>query len=232
MNVSADITIMHRQIWQYIIGLLSIVGTWYLTSQYDFIEAGSFLGLSTLIWFWLAILIPILHQIIISPLWRAELLNSSLTKFFGSTEKAFLFFKIIFSIFFVPRMIITLPLAISSINTINNQQLRLGFIIIGLVITPFILYGMYSVKQYFGINRAFGADHFFNEYRSMPLVKDGIFKYTDNAMYTIVLGFVLLPGLFLGSYIAIIAGIFNQGFVWVHYYTTEKPDMNYIYNNQ
>ena len=43
---------------------------------------------------------------------------------------------------------------------------------------------MYSVVHYFGIDRAYGIDHFEPElYRNKTFVKQGMFKYTDNAMY-------------------------------------------------
>ena len=42
---------------------------------------------------------------------------------------------------------------------------------------------MYSVKRYFGMVRASGADHFDNKYRDMPLVNKGIFRFTSDGMY-------------------------------------------------
>ena len=45
------------------------------------------------------------------------------------------------------------------------------------------IYAMYSVMRYFGMARAAGADHFDPKYRDMPLVRDGIFRYTSNGMY-------------------------------------------------
>ena len=64
----------------------------------------------------------------------------------------------------------------------------------------------------------------------MPFVKEGIFRFTSNAMYTY--GFLILwiPGLVLYSKAALIAAGFNHIYIWVHYYTTELPDIQYIYN--
>ena len=45
------------------------------------------------------------------------------------------------------------------------------------------VYAMYSVKRYFGMARAAGADHFDSRYGNMPLVKEGIFRFTSNGMY-------------------------------------------------
>lgn len=55
-------------------------------------------------------------------------------------------------------------------------------ILTGLLLVP-ALYAAYSVQRYFGMVWAAGADHFDPSYREMPLVKQGIFRFTDNGMY-------------------------------------------------
>ena len=94
------------------------------------------------------------------------------------------------------------------------------------------LYAMYSVKRYFGMSRAAGADHFDSAYRTMPLVKEGIFRFTSNAMY--VYAFLLFCSIAIGlnSKAALLVAAFSHAYIWVHYYTTEKPDMEYIYNSK
>ena len=61
------------------------------------------------------------------------------------------------------------------------------------------------------------------------MIKEGIFRYTSNGMY--VFGFLLLwvPALWYASAAGICAALFNHLYIWVHYYTTEKPDMRRIY---
>ncbi|OQY41235.1 MAG: hypothetical protein B6227_05875 [Fusobacteriia bacterium 4572_74] len=88
---------------------------------------------------------------------------------------------------------------------------------------------IYSVKKHFMFERAFGIDHFDKGY-SVPYVKNGIFKYTNNGMYVFGLVILYLPGLLLLSKAAILVAFFNHLYIWVHYYTTELPDMKYIYN--
>jgi hypothetical protein len=81
------------------------------------------------------------------------------------------------------------------------------------------------------MNRAFGIDHFEGaEAKNVPMVRQGIFKYTSNGMY--VFGFLLLwiPGLIFLSKAALLAAFFNHLYIWVHYYFTEKPDMRIIYS--
>ena len=62
-------------------------------------------------------------------------------------------------------------------------------------------------------------------------MKKGIFKYTDNGMYVFGLMILYLPGLLLLSKAAILAALFNHVYIWVHYYFTERPDMQEIYGD-
>lgn len=91
------------------------------------------------------------------------------------------------------------------------------------------MYTMLSIKKLFGFRRAAGADHFKSEYRTMPLVKKGIFQYTDNAMY--VFGFFIFWAMSIGfnSSAALLVSGFSHISIWIHYYATEKPDMEYLY---
>ena len=96
------------------------------------------------------------------------------------------------------------------------------------IITPFVIYLFYSVKKYFSFERAFGIDHFDKNYNE-PYVKRGIFRYTSNGMYIYGLMVLYLPGLLLLSKAALMVASFNHIYIWVHYYCTERPDMNFIY---
>ncbi|MCY3414163.1 MAG: hypothetical protein INQ03_21135 [Candidatus Heimdallarchaeota archaeon] len=180
----------------------------------------------TILWFYLAFLTPIVHQLIVAIFWRIELHCKKLSQWFG--DKAFTFFKVWFSIPFLFRLISIIVLAFYSSNTLSISPLiaRLVAVILSLP----VLYAFYSVKRYFGINRAYGADHFYEKYRSMPKVKEGIFKYTDNGMYIFAIAILFLPGLWAGSLPAILVGLFNYLYIWVHYFSTEKPDMKRIYH--
>jgi len=91
------------------------------------------------------------------------------------------------------------------------------------------LYAMYSVKKYFGMLRAAGGDHFDLRYCDMPLVKGGIFQYTENGMY--VYAFLLFWAIAIGfnSVAALVVAAFSHAYIWVHYHATEKPDMDYLY---
>jgi protein-S-isoprenylcysteine O-methyltransferase Ste14 len=87
----------------------------------------------------------------------------------------------------------------------------------------------YSAKRYFGMVRATGADHFDAKYREMPLVREGIFRFTSNAMY--LYAFLLFWAVAVGfdSSATLLAAAFAHAYIWVHYFATEKPDMDAIY---
>lgn len=224
-----SLSYFHGQLWHLLVVIISTIGLWLLLLLFDITPQNEFWGISGNTWYWLAILVPAFHQLTTGLLWRSELLFKSLTSFFGSTKNGFRFFKIYFGIFFISRILITIPVSIATRNTVENDIVRIIFVIVGVVFVPLVVYLGYSVRVYFGINRAFGADHFYDEYKEMPMVKEGIFKYTNNAMYTFGLLGLWLPGLFLFSYVGVQVGIFSHGLVWAHYFFTEKPDMSYIY---
>jgi hypothetical protein len=102
-------------------------------------------------------------------------------------------------------------------------------VLAGILFIP-AAYGMYSVLRYFGIDRAYGIDHFEPEnYRNKPFVKRGLFKYTKNAMYKFVFLALWAIGLVFLSQAALLAAAFNHLYIWVHFYFTEMPDIQYIY---
>ena len=91
------------------------------------------------------------------------------------------------------------------------------------------LYAFYSVGRYFGLARAAGADHFDARYRSMPQVREGIFRYTSNGMYLCAFLAVWVVALAFDSSAALLVAAFSHAYIWVHYLCTERPDMRRIY---
>ena len=77
--------------------------------------------------------------------------------------------------------------------------------------------------------RAAGADHFDSQYRDLPLVREGIFRLTPNAMY--FFGFFLFWAIAIGfnSAAGLAVAGFSHVYIWVHFYVTEKPDMEFLY---
>ena len=168
-----------KQGWHFLAILASLI-LMICIAQTESIFSGDFWGLSTKTWLLIVITIPVVHQIYVVIVWRLELYKQSISKKFG--KKGFFYFGIFFMLFLAARPISITFLAISSQESFDlSWPLRwLLTIILGL---PSIYLG-YSLIKYFGIERALGEDHFKpEEYRRNTLIKEGIFKYTDNGMY-------------------------------------------------
>ena len=216
--------ILEKQGYHILILAFLLLGANYLLSRADL--TGSFLGISSRGWFWLSILIPIIHQVYVVIFWRAELYHQLVTKWFGN--RGFEFWAVGFFILFLARPVVITCLAIANQGSLLIPVwLGLG---LGILCIPPVIYLGYSVGKYFGIERALGMDHFQpREFRDKPFVKQGIFRWTPNSMY--IFGFLLfwIPGLVLFSRAAIVSALFSHLYIWVHFYFTEYPDMKFIY---
>ena len=173
--------------------------------------------------FWSAIAIPVIHQIYVWLAWRLELQYEAISKTIGLRGYVAIFF-----VLFAGRFISLLVLA-----WVDRGSLSLGtttVIILTILLAVPGIYTMFSVKRYFGMTRAAGADHFDAQYRNMPLVKEGIFRFTSNGMY--LYAFLLFWAIAIGfnSNAALIVAAFSHAYIWVHFFATEKPDMEFLYN--
>lgn len=215
----------HQQ-WHFLCLIILLTGIYFSYSRDASFSNGQQFGLTTKQWFILSMLAPIIHQVYVLICWRLELIYNSLSNIFG--KKSFKYYKIGFALLILSRLITIGILACASNNTLQfNKQVGIAISIIFLILSSYLFY---SVVKYFGIDRAFGIDHFEPKiYKNKPLVKKGIFKYTSNGMY--IYGFMILwvPALLLLSKPAIIVALFNHLYIWVHYYFTELPDMKMIY---
>lgn len=192
------------------------------------VREGALWGMTTLGWFWLAAAIPVLHQLYVWLCWRLELHASGLSRALG--RRAFSAYSAGFAILGVSRVGVVFALAIANRGSLpyEGAALKVGAVA---ALVPAI-YVFYSVHRYFGFARAVGIDHFDPTYRSLPFVSEGIFRFSRNAMY--VYGFLLLwaPALWYGSAAALCIAAFNHLYIWVHYYTTELPDLRRIYGDR
>lgn len=73
--------------------------------------------------------------------------------------------------------------------------------------------------------RAAGADHFDPSYREVPLVKKGIFRFTDKGTYFYAFPPFWAIAIGFNSGAALAMAAFGHTYVWVHFCATEKPDM-------
>ena len=172
--------------------------------------------------FWIAIAVPVMHQVFVWLTWRLELRSSATSKSIG-----FRGYLVFFFLLFGGRFLTLVAIAWMDRGSLTLQILPQAIVTIPLVLLG--IYALYSVKRYFGMVRAAGADHFDPRYRDMPLVSEGIFRFTTNGMY--LYAFLLFWAIAVGfnSTAALLVAAFSHAYIWVHFYVTEKPDMDFLY---
>jgi hypothetical protein len=210
----------HLLVWIVLGGVL------YLESR-QYFDSGTarIWGLSAAKWLLVSWVLAALHQGWVWFFWRLELYGGKIMGWFG--PGGFLIYRIGFVLLALARILAIIMVALATAGTLAAPRwLSMGFIVIT---TPFILWGIYSVAAYFGVTRAFGADHFDEKYRGGALEKRGIFRYVPNTMYTVILLALYHPALLVNSRLGLVAALAHHLMVWTHYFCTEKPDMREIY---
>jgi len=206
-----------------LLGILLILLS--LASRLSGFWEGEFLGLTTRSWLYISVANTILHQVYVWLCWRSQLHLSLMTRVLG--QSAFRVYAVGFGILIILRPILVTGLAVSNRNTIHADTAVMQVIAVILLVPT--VYLLYSIIRYFSFTRALGVDHFDESYRSRPLVREGIFRFTPNSMY--FFGFLVLwaPAIYFSSAAAVSFAAFSHLYIWVHYHCTEKPDMARIY---
>ena len=184
-------------------------------------NTSTFLGISALSWFMIAMTIPLVHQVYIWLCWRSELCWKSISNSIGFKGYLIIFFILIISRF---SAVILCFVDYSSLY----KPGWLAWIISIIIFIPGI-YTMYSVKKYFGFIRAAGADHFDLKYKNMHFEKRGIFKWSSNAMYMFGLSIPFAFAISTGSESMFVVSVYSYISIWLHYFCTEKEDFKVIY---
>jgi hypothetical protein len=217
--------IFERQ-WLHVLALAVMLPTlWQISLFCGCFHRGELWGISTWNWFWISVEVTIAHQIFVWFCWRTELHRGLISRLFGSF--GFSIYVAIFAFFLIFRLVSIAALSFASRNTLPIDYVVLKWIAI-LIAMP-VAYLMYSVVRYFGVLRACGADHFDDSYRSKPLVRQGIYRFTSNGMYAFGLMVLYIPALWYASRPALVAAVFGHLYIWIHYFATERPDMRHIY---
>jgi len=210
-----------HQIWH----LGGTIVLFYIGAQLVDLESNtnSFLGISALNWFMIAMSVPIIHQAYVWICWRSELCWQSISNSIGFKGYVIIFFILIIS------RLSAIVLCFVDYGSLYKPGIFAWIISIILFIPG--VYTMYSVKKYFGFLRAAGADHFDLKYRDMPFEKRGIFKWSPNAMYVFAIGIPFSFAVATGSQSMFIVAIYTYISIWLHYFFTEKEDFKIIYEN-
>ncbi|MDJ0825963.1 MAG: methyltransferase [Rhodobacter sp.] len=206
------------------IALLMTLGAVSLLSP----EGGpEFLGLSARGWAVLSIALALVHQIVVALGFRLQLHRAVLSRLFGARDMS------VWAALFLPLLIArpVTVLIVAWFDLVPITGMRGLEIAAGLGLIGVAVWVIRSVLVDFTLSRALGGDHFRDEIAAMPLVRSGPFALVPNAMYG--LAFLGLWGIALafGSWNALVVAAFQHGYIWVHMYCTEAPDMRWIYAN-
>ena len=189
------------------------------------LDRSAWLGITDEAWFYAALAVTVVHQVIVWFVFRAQLLFNLFSRLFGRYD--LMVWGAIFMPLLILRPLLTVGLAAADAGSL--EAYRAVQIVVGLVLLVPAIYAMWSVKVYFGIGRALGGDHFRQHYRELPMVTEGAYRYSSNAMYTFVFLGLWSIALLAGSRAALGVALFQHAYIWVHMYCTEAPDMRVIY---
>jgi hypothetical protein len=227
-NGSSDASPLFEGQFAHAIALMLLLALAIAAARFEGAMDGALFGVSTPVWFALLLADTVIHQLFVVIAWRLELHGKRLTAWFGGTERAFGIFAAIFAVLFGARFVLITLLAIANRGSLNLEP-WVGYVLATVIAIP-AAYLFHSVRAHFGFRRAFGIDHFEPDAaRDWPLVRQGIFRFTANGMYVFGIGALWIPGLALQSTAALVAAAFSHAYIWVHYFTVEKPDMTRIY---
>ncbi len=188
-------------------------------------EAPKLLGMTASEWALLSISLAVLHQVVVAIVFRLQLHKNLMTRLFDERDMK------IWAIIFMP-LLVARPLGVIMVGWADTEpitSLREVEIAVGLLLVGVAAWGMHSTLFHFTLPRALGGDHFRDHFAEMPLVKKGVFKYTDNGMYGVVFLGLWGIALLFGSWNAMVVALFQHSYIWVHMYCTEAPDMRRIY---
>ena len=208
-----------HQIWH--VG--GTIGLFYIGTQFSGLQdnTNTFVRISALGWFMIAMSVPIIHQVYVWICWRSELCWKSITNTIGFKGYIVLFFILIIS------RLSAIVLCFIDYGSLYKPDWFTWILSIIIFIPG--AYTMYSVKKYFGFLRAAGADHFDSKYKDLPFEKKGIFKWTPNAMYVFAMGIPFGFAVATGSQSMFVVSIYSYISIWLHYFCTEKEDYKVIY---
>ena len=146
-----------HQVWH----LGGIIILFYTGSQFADLKSNinTFIGLSALTWFMVAMSIPLIHQSYVWICWRSELCWKLITNTIG--------FKLCVTIFFIVGLLRFSCIGLCIVDYGSLYKPELMAWILGIIIFIPGAYTIYSVKKYFGFLRAAGADHFDTKYNNL-----------------------------------------------------------------
>ena len=215
--------IFERQ-WLHLLGLVALLAAVTLAMPWAGLDDGPFRFGSAGWWVLLAVRLAVVHQVFVWFCWRTELHAGMLSRLFGAG--GFPTYAVFFVALGGARFAAALTVAWVDRGSLAPESLALKGAAL-LMLLP-VAYMFWSIRRFFGVRRALGADHFDAAYRTMPLVREGIFRWTPNAIYTFGPFVLWAAALWWSSRAALVTAAFNHLYIWVHWFATEKPDLRRI----
>lgn len=189
-------------------------------------DAPHILGLSSTGWAKLSIALAVVHQVIVALVFRLQLHRNLISRWLGDRD------MVVWRVIFLP-LLVARPLSLIMAGWADTSAIT-GYrpveILVGAVLLGLSVWALHSVITYFSIPRALGGDHFRDEIAALPLVSEGVFKYTSSGMYGVAFLGLWGIALLFGSWNALVLALFQHCYIWVHMYCTESPDMRWIYS--
>lgn len=218
--------ILEGQLQHAAIAVLMVAGACALMQAPE--PGAQLLWLSAPQWAAVSIALAVVHQTIVAIVFRLQLHRNLISRLLG--DKDIQRWSALFMPFLVAR-----PITVILTGWADTVPIGLPPVVqwvVGSVLVVLAIVTMHSVLKHFTLRRAVGGDHFRDEIAAMPMVRQGMFRYTDNAMYGIVFGGLWGIALLFDSWNALVLALFQQAYIWVNMYCTEKPDMEWIYGNR
>ena len=204
---------------------LMLCGAAYLLQESS--SQGRFLGLESFGWAWLSIWAAVLHQVVVAVGFRLQLHRAVLTRTFGPRD--FDIWRAIFLPLLLARPVTLLITASLDAGSLGGW--RAGEILLGVALLIPALLTLHTVVTRFTVKRAAGGDHFRESYLSMPMIREGMFRWSPNSMYSFAFLGLWSIALIAGSWQALVVAFFQHAYIWVNMYTVEAPDMRWLYGS-
>ncbi len=190
------------------------------------LDKGVWLSLTVRQWVYLLLGVVVAHQVVGWLVFRLQMCFGAFNRMFGKT--ALVVWGILFFPFLAARPFLVFAVGWSDVGSLVIIP-RAVQVTLGIVLCLPALYTLWSVRRYFGLARALGGDHFFKKYREMPIVREGAFRFSDNAMYSFAFLALWSIALLCGSRVALAMALFQHAYIWVHMYCTEEPDLAILF---
>lgn len=169
-------------------------------------DASTLLAYTAADWARLSIALALIHQVLVAIVFRLQLHRDLVRRLFGNRDMR------IWAATFVP-LLVARPLTVLMTgwaDTVPITGYRTAEMVLGAGLLAAAVWAMHSVLVHFTLPRALGGDHFRDCFARMPLVRQGAFRFTDNAMYGVVFLGLWGIALLFGSWNALVLALFQH----------------------